>query len=41
MKNRKVVLASRPVGEPQSSNFRIETSDVPEPGNGELLLRTC
>jgi NADPH-dependent curcumin reductase CurA len=39
MKNRKIVLASRPVGEPKASDLRIETSDVPEPKEGEVLLR--
>ena len=37
---RRVVLASRPVGEPQESNFRIETVPVPEPGEGQMLLKT-
>src|SRR4051812_42490461 len=37
---RRVVLASRPVGEPKPSDFRIEQADVPAPGPGEVLLRT-
>jgi NADPH-dependent curcumin reductase len=38
--NRGVVLASRPVGEPMRDDFRLETTPVPEPGDGEVLLRT-
>src|SRR3954463_6312068 len=37
---RRVVLASRPVGEPKPSDFRIEEHEVPTPGAGEVLLRT-
>jgi NADPH-dependent curcumin reductase CurA len=37
---RRVVLASRPVGEPKPDNFRLEEFPVPKPGSGELLLRT-
>jgi NADPH-dependent curcumin reductase len=37
---KRVVLASRPVGEPKSSDFRIEDTTVPTPGDGEVLLRT-
>ncbi len=37
---RRVVLASRPAGEPKSSDFRLEEYPVPQPGSGELLLRT-
>ena len=36
---RRVVLASRPVGEPKPDNFRIEEFAVPAPGPGEVLLR--
>lgn len=38
--NRRIVLASRPAGAPQLSNFRLEQSPVPELEDGELLLRT-
>jgi len=38
--NRCIVLASRPVGAPTEANFRLEHSPVPEPGEGQLLLRT-
>lgn len=37
---KRVVLASRPVGEPKPSDFRIEEFAVPAPGQGEVLLRT-
>src|SRR3569832_442099 len=36
----RIVLASRPVGEPKESDLRIEQMPVPEPGAGEMLLRT-
>src|SRR5436305_1092847 len=37
---RRIVLASRPVGEPKPSDFRLEEVPVPRPGPGQLLLRT-
>ena len=37
---RRIVLASRPVGEPNPSDFRLEEFPVPAPGAGEVLLRT-
>ena len=37
---RRIVLASRPAAEPQPDNFRLEESAVPQPGAGEILLRT-
>jgi NADPH-dependent curcumin reductase len=37
---KRVVLASRPIGEPKPSDFRIEEYPVPVPGKGQLLLRT-
>jgi NADPH-dependent curcumin reductase len=37
---KRVVLVSRPVGEPKPSNFRIEEYEVPTPGEGQVLLRT-
>lgn len=39
-KNRQIVLASRPVGEPQDENFKLVEVPLPEPGDGEVLLRT-
>ena len=38
--NTRITLASRPVGIPKESDFRIETAPVPEPGPGEMLLKT-
>ena len=38
--NRRIVLASRPHGAPVSENFRLEETPVPEPGDGQVLLRT-
>ena len=40
MKNRQILLASRPHGEPSAHNFRLVEADVPEPGPGQMLLRT-
>jgi NADPH-dependent curcumin reductase CurA len=37
---KRIVLASRPVGEPKLSDFRTESYEVPTPGAGQLLLRT-
>ena len=37
---KRVVLVSRPVGEPKTSDFRIEDAEVPRPGEGQVLLRT-
>jgi len=37
---KRIVLASRPVGEPKPSDFRFEDYQVPTPGEGEVLLRT-
>src|SRR5271169_742642 len=36
----RIVLASRPVGEPTLDNFRLEELPIPQPGPGQLLLRT-
>ena len=38
--NRRIVLASRPVGAPKPSDFRLEESALPAPAAGQLLLRT-
>jgi NADPH-dependent curcumin reductase CurA len=38
--NRRIVLNSRPHGAPKPDNFRLETAELPEPANGQLLLRT-
>ncbi len=37
---KRIVLASRPVGEPKPSDFRLEDYPVPTPGEGQVLLRT-
>jgi NADPH-dependent curcumin reductase len=39
-KNRRIVLAARPAGEPKDENFRLEETDIPAPAEGEALLRT-
>src|SRR5208282_2404379 len=36
----RIVLASRPVGEPTLDNFRLEKLPIPSPGPGQMLLRT-
>jgi hypothetical protein len=38
--NRRIVLASRPVGAPTNENFRLEKSAKPVPGETEILLRS-
>ncbi len=38
--NRRLVLASRPHGMPTAENFRLEETPIPEPGDGEALVRT-
>jgi NADPH-dependent curcumin reductase len=38
--NRRIVLASRPVGAPTAGNFRVESAALPTPGPGQVLLRT-
>lgn len=38
--NTRILLSSRPEGEPSATNFQVETIDVPAPAEGELLLRT-
>ena len=37
---KRVVLVSRPVGEPKASDFRVEDYAPPAPGEGQVLLRT-
>ena len=39
-KNRRIVLAPRPHGEPTLQNYRLEEAVVPTPRDGEILLRT-
>lgn len=38
--NRRIVLASRPVGKPTTENFRMEQAPVPVPQEGEVLMQT-
>ena len=37
--NRQWLLASRPVGYPKTSDFRLVETPVPVPGPGQLLVR--
>jgi alcohol dehydrogenase len=38
--NRRIVLNERPSGEPDANTLRMETTDIPSPGAGEMLVRT-
>ncbi len=38
--NRQIVFAQRPVGAPSADTLRLENSDVPAAGAGEMLLWT-
>lgn len=38
--NRRIVLAARPHGLPRAENFRLEESPIPQPDDGQILLRT-
>ncbi|GHA16147.1 NADP-dependent oxidoreductase [Oceanisphaera arctica] len=38
--NRQITLASRPVGAPTAANFALQETAIPEPAQGQLLLRT-
>ncbi|WP_113910601.1 NADP-dependent oxidoreductase [Roseovarius dicentrarchi] len=38
-KNRKLTLAERPKGAPDENTLKLETTDRPEPGKGQMLLR--
>jgi hypothetical protein len=40
VKNKQILLASRPVGEPSPANFKSAESELREPGEGEILLKT-
>jgi len=39
--NRRIVLAQRPQGAPVPEDFRMENTPVPEPAEGQMLLRTA
>ena len=38
--NRQILLNARPVGFPVDTDFRMAATPVPEPGDGQLLIRT-
>ena len=38
--SRRVLLKRRPVGEPRVEDFEVEDAPVPDPGPGQVLLRT-
>jgi hypothetical protein len=35
---REIVLAARPQGKPQLTDFRLEETEIPTPASGQLLL---
>jgi NADPH-dependent curcumin reductase CurA len=37
--SRQIVLAARPQGEPTPADFRLEDAELPDPGEGEVLVR--
>lgn len=39
-RNRRIVLAARPQGAPTPADFRLDETDIPVPGEGQVLLRT-
>jgi NADPH-dependent curcumin reductase len=39
MENKRVLLASRPTADVSEDNFRIESSPLPRPGDGEVLVK--
>ncbi|MET0924651.1 MAG: NADP-dependent oxidoreductase, partial [Xanthobacteraceae bacterium] len=38
--NRQILLKSRPQGAPSLDNFELTETPIPEPGDGEVLMRT-
>ncbi len=38
--NRRIVLAERPKGRPDANTLRMESGPVPQPGPGQMLVRT-
>ena len=40
MKNKQILLASRPAGMPTMENFKIADAEVPQSKDGEVLIRT-
>ena len=41
MDNKRVLLASRPTGWVSEDNFRVETVPVPQPRDGEVLVKNA
>ncbi len=39
--NQQILLASRPDVVARTENFRLVETPVPQPGEGQVLLRTC
>lgn len=39
LSNKRIVLASRPAGRPLAENFRLESAPMPEPAEGQVLLK--
>jgi NADPH-dependent curcumin reductase CurA len=39
-RNRQIILASRPNGEPSEENFKLTETEIPKPGSDQMLLRT-
>jgi NADPH-dependent curcumin reductase len=39
-KNRQILLASRPDGEPSEENFKLVEAEIPRPAPGQMLVRT-
>lgn len=39
LSNKRIVLASRPAGRPSAENFRLESTPVSEPAEGQVLLK--
>lgn len=39
-KNRQILLASRPSGEPTPDNFELVEKEIPDPQSGQMLLRS-
>ena len=38
--NRQIILAARPDGKPRETDFAMHEAAVPEPGAGQMLVRT-
>ena len=38
--NRQILLAARPVGFPKESDFNLVESEIPTPGDGQILVRS-